>query len=213
MERLSKKHFLHFICLFTLFISISANTEAGPAEAYQQAIYLAAQGHEQEAMATLAGLVEVVPQGSTWHERMQAARLLIGMKIERQTEFPPQPHPNTYLLLASSYAASQPLLNEIETWPATTLATIFPGAGHAWQGRWNDAKTAALMVWPILLLTLWAFKRGMGPVTLFFALITLWLWSGTIFSSISLSERGNLETYLIWWQNSWQSSGLPGRPW
>lgn len=207
------KYSLHFICLLILFISTSPNSQAGPAEAYQQAINLAAQGHEQASVTALTALMEALPQNSTWHERMHAAKQLISMRIERQTDFPTQLHANNYLLLASTYANSQPPLNEIKTWPAAIFATLFPGAGHAWQGRWNDAKTAAIMVWPMLLLTLWAFKRGMGPVTLFFTLITLWLWSGTIFSSISLAERGNIEHYLSWWQNSWQSSGLPGRPW
>ena len=93
------------------------------------------------------------------------------------------------------------------------LATIFPGAGHAWQGRWQDAWVAAIMVWPMLILTLWAASRRMGPVTIFFAMITAWLWSGTVFSSISLAERGGMESYLLWWQGVWQASGLPGRPW
>jgi len=188
-------------------------TQAGPSEAYQQAINLATQGHDDKATAAFSALAEALPPQNSWHERMFAAQQLISMRMAQQTTLPSQTRPNPYLTMASAYASSHPQLHESKTWPAATLATLFPGAGHAWQGRWHDARTAAMMVWPILLLTLWAYKRRMGPVTLFFALITLWLWSGTVFSAISLAERGNLETYLIWWQNTWQASGLPGRPW
>jgi len=186
---------------------------AGPAEAYQQAITVAAQGEDREAVTALAMLVEAMPEHQVWKERMFAAQILIAMRAERQITFPPRERPNAHLALASAYAAGYPQMSDAVTWPAAALATLFPGAGHAWQGRWRDAATAALMVWPMLLLTLWAARRRMGPVTLFFALITLWFWSGTIFSSISLAERGNMELYLTWWQGLWQASGLPGRPW
>jgi len=53
----------------------------------------------------------------------------------------------------------------------------------------------------------------MGPVTVFFVLTTLWLWSGSVFSAVSLAERGSFEAYVLWWQGLWQASGLPGRPW
>lgn len=198
--------------LAVLFFCIPAS-QAGPAEAYRMAINLAAQGQEQQSITTLSALIETEPAQSSWRERMFAAKQLIRMKTEQQADIPLQSSPNPYIRLASAYVRSHPLLQEIERWPAAVLATLFPGAGHAWLGRWHDARTAALMVWPMLLLTLWAYKRGMGPVTLFFALITLWLWSGTVFSAISLAERGDVETYMIWWQNVWQSSGLPGRPW
>jgi len=202
-----------FICLLAALFFCTPASQAGPAEAYHMTINQAAQGHEQQSISTLTALIETQPSQSTWHERMLAAQQLIRMKTEQQTDFPAQISPNPYLTMASTYASSHPLLHEINTWPAAILATLLPGAGHAWLGRWHDARTAALMVWPMLLLTLWAFKRSMGPVTLFFALITLWLWSGTVFSAISLAERGSLETYIIWWQHLWQSSGLPGRPW
>ena len=70
-----------------------------------------------------------------------------------------------------------------------------------------------MLVWPMLLLTLWAARRHMGPVTVFFALITVWLWSGTVFSSMSLAERASFEAYTLWWQGLWQASGLQGQPW
>jgi len=213
MNRIQTRHSLRLIyTLATLFFCIPVSL-AGPEEAYRMAINLAAQGQEQHAITTLSALLETLPPQSIWHERMLAAQQLINMKAEQQIVIPSQHPLNPYLKLASTHTASKPLLVETTIWPAAMLATLLPGAGHAWLGRWHDARTAALMVWPMLLLTLWAFKRGMGPVTLFFTLITLWLWSGSVFSAISLAERGSLETYLIWWQNVWQSSGLPGRPW
>jgi len=207
------KHVIQTVCLLAVFIYSPSLLQAGIPEAYQQAIQLAAQNHEHEANAALSTLIEALPHQPVWKERLQAAQQLINMRMDGQTAFPHQTGSNPYLNLASAYANNHPPVYDAKTWPATILATIFPGAGHAWQGRWRDASTAALMVWPMLLLTLWAFKRSMGPVSVFFALITIWLWSGTVFSSISLAERGNLESYLMWWQSIWQASGLPGRPW
>ncbi len=188
-------------------------TQAATAEAYQQAIDLAAQGHDQQASTALGMLIETLPQQSIWLQRMQAAQQLIMMRIKRSPELPPFNNTNPYLNLASNHIDNNTANTEADSWPITVLATVFPGAGHAWLGRWHDAYTAALMVWPMLLLTLWALKRSMGPVTVFFALITIWLWSGTVFSAISLAERGNLEHYLIWWQQVWLAAALPGRPW
>ncbi|MFQ5518985.1 MAG: hypothetical protein ACE5E3_03180 [Mariprofundus sp.] len=188
---------------------------AAPADAYKQAIGFAAQGNEQAALASLSSLALALPIRNEWQSRSHAAAGLLGMRVKASSTFPKQSEAvaNPYLALASAYADSHPLPdNNASSWPSTLLATLFPGAGHALQGRWGDAATAALMVWPMLILTIWAFRRGMGPVTLFFALITVWLWSGTVFSSISLAERTAAADYLIWWQGIWQASGLPGRP-
>jgi len=196
-----------------LLLSGAFIASAEPAQAYRQAINLAAQGDDRTAIATLTVLQEVLPDQSIWTFRMQAAQQLLSMRMAKSTVFPPISQSNVNLALAAAVAAEHPILPQASTWPAALLATIVPGAGHAWLGRWHDAATAALMVWPMLLLTCWAAKRHMGPVTLFFAAITLWLWSGTVFSALSLAERGNFETYLTWWQSIWQASGLPGRPW
>jgi len=198
--------------LVALFVYLPV-CHADPATAYRQAVNLAAQGDDRAATASFSALAEAMPKQSIWRQRMSAARALIAMRAAHQTVFPAQSGPNSHLALTTAYAASHPLLQEVIRWPATALAVIFPGAGHAWQGRWKDAGMAALMVWPMLMLTLWAARRRMGPVTLFFALITIWLWSGTVFSSLSLAERASAENYMNWWQALWQASGLPGRPW
>jgi hypothetical protein len=186
---------------------------ADPTAAYRHAVNMAAQGDDQGAVASLGTLIEVMPMRTVWRQRLLAAQQLIHMRMSHQTLFPAQSGPNQHMALAAAYAATHPLLQDAKRWPATLLAVIAPGAGHAWQGRWHDAGMAALMVWPMLILTAWAAKRRMGPVTVFFALITVWLWSGTVFSSISLAERASAETYMAWWQGVWQASGLPGRPW
>jgi hypothetical protein len=205
---------LNIIVMVVFLLCNSANTQAGTAEAYQQSINMAAQGHQKQAMAALSTLIKALPpQPATWPQRIQAAQELIGMQMSQINTINSFNTANPYLNLAASYMRNNPPRTEAKLWPATVLATLLPGAGHAWQGRWHDAYTAALMVWPMLFLTLWALKRRMGPVTVFFALITIWLWSGTVFSSISLAERGSLESYMIWWQQVWLASGLPGRPW
>ncbi len=195
---------------------------ADTAATYRQAVQMAAQGDDRGAQARLQAMAGMLPAGNFWRQRAVAAEALITMRMTQQTLFPArvpasvelqQSGPNQYMALASAYASEHQLLPEARRWPAILLAVMLPGAGHAWQGRWRDAGMAAAMVWPMLFLTVWAAKRRMGPVTLFFALITLWLWSGTIFSSMSLAERANAESYMAWWQGVWQASGLPGRPW
>jgi len=213
-------HILIIIATLALLLVNTSSSQAGTAEAYQQSINMAAQGHPRQAIAALSTLIEALPaQPPTWPQRLQAAQQLMRMQINQSASINminstnARNTANPYLSLAASYMRNNPQPPEATLWPATVLATLLPGAGHAWQGRWHDAYTAALMVWPMLLLTLWALKRRMGPVTVFFALITIWLWSGTVFSSMSLAERGSLESYLIWWQQIWLASGLPGRPW
>jgi len=201
-------------CLFSI-----PSSQANPADAYQQAINMAAQGHEREALAALHVLQSAIAQPSptaqqsTWNLRSFAAQQLINIKLEQRSTMLAADNTNPYLSLAANHIRTHPLQHETTLWPITLVATLLPGAGHAWQGRWHDAYSAALIVWPMILLTLWALKRRMGPVTVFFALITIWLWSGTVFSAISLAERGSAEAYIIWWQSIWLASGLPGRPW
>jgi len=205
--------FASFLVLAYMLLMVVPMSHADPATSFRQAVNLAAQGDDKAAKTILYNLAEPLPAGDLWRQRILAADQLIGMRAMKQTLFPAHSGPNPHLALAYAYASSHPLLLDATRWPATLLAVMLPGAGHAWQGRWKDAGMAAMMVWPMLILTVWAAKRRMGPVTVFFALITLWLWSGTVFSSISLAERTNAETYMAWWQSIWQASGLPGRPW
>jgi hypothetical protein len=193
---------------------MTIQSEAGSEHTYQQSIQLAATGHEAEAIAALYAVASVLSDQDIWKARMQAAAILLDMKRRQHTNLPVHVQYKDNLTLAAAYAGANQQPGAKTSWPAVVLlAVVIPGAGHAWQGRWRDAGTAAVMVWPLLILTLWAARRKMGPVTVFFALITVWLWSGTVFSAMSLVERASMETYMVWWQGLWQASALPGQPW
>ncbi len=197
----------------TLLKSTPHIPQSMPQEVYEQAIVMAASGHEKEAIAHLQGAAAVLSVGDIWQERMALAAMLIDMR-QHQNFKPKQFNDrSTHARLAGAYLKEHTRPEVKNSWLPGVLATIFPGAGHAWQGRWRDAWVAAIMIWPMIILTLWAARRRMGPVTLFFAMITAWLWSGSVFSAVSLAERGAFDLYLAWWQGLWQASALPGRPW
>jgi len=198
--------------LFCALSPLWVNANEASRQVYEQAVQLAVQGKSEQAIVALQAASAVLPISDVWKPRMQTAALLLQLKDQQSTQLP-QALNNEYLLLAAAYAQSEPQPQVTQRWQVGLLATLLPGAGHAWLGRWHDAGEAALLVWPLLILTGWAARRRMGPVTVFFALLTVWLWSGTIFSAVSLAERGSFELYVLWWQGLWQASGLPGRPW
>jgi len=202
----------YFVSLLLSFALFSTTASAGPEEVYKESLQLAAKGDERSAIAALRAAAAMLPPEQPWQTRMIAAAKLLELKLNRQ-DYPDTDQDNAYLMLGRVYAQNSIQPAPSSTMAITVAATLLPGTGHLLQGRGADAATAALMVWPMLFLCLWAAKRRMGPVTLFFALITVWLWSGTLFSAISLAERGDVELYLTWWQGLWQASGLPGRPW
>jgi len=199
--------------LLSLLLLPTTTVEASPEQVYQQALQMASELREAEAIAALQASASMLPAQHVWKIRMLAAATLLELKRQRLEQLPAQPEGISNLTLAANYALTNPLPEAKASWPVVLLAVVLPGAGHAWQGRWRDAGVAAMLVWPMLLLTLWAARRRMGPVTLFFAMITVWLWSGTVYSSVSLVERTTLDVYTFWWQGLWQASGLPGRPW
>jgi len=201
------------LSLLLLVSLLAGGVEATPVEVYRQAMATAAAGHDREAVALLQGGLGVLPPGrSVARERLATAAALLTMRYHLALQ-PDLAEAGAVEAAVSRYLASHPAPPRGRPWVAPLLGAVFPGAGHARLGRWRDALTAAILVWPMLLLTYWAWRRRMGPVTLFFALITVWLWSGTLFSAYSLARRGDLHCYLVWWQGVWQASGLPGRPW
>ncbi len=202
-----------FFAVMLLNLLLPPAVMAASKQVYQRAIMQTVAGEEAEAVARLQGAAAVLPAGDIWQERMVLAALLIDMRRHQTVEPIEFNHRSAHARLASAYLQEHARPEAGSSWIPGVLASIVPGAGHAWQGRWRDAAIAALMVWPMLVLTLWAARRRMGPVTLFFAMITAWLWSGTVFSAVSLAERGNFDLYLAWWQGLWQASALPGRPW
>ncbi len=213
--------------MLALGVWLGASAHAAPAApddaraVWQEVMALAASGHDAEAVAALrAGAWLAASEG--WRARMRSAAALLAMReaARRGRLHAAGPAENAaaglrgvHRMLAARWLKAHPAPEAAPSWPAGLLAALLPGAGHAWLGRWRDAGVAAMLTWPMLLLTFWAARRRMGPVTVFFAAITLWLWSGTVFSAVSLAERGGLEDWLRWWQALWQASGLPGRPW
>jgi hypothetical protein len=193
-------------------LPIQAKASPDSERVYKQSLLLASQGRVSDAVIALQAASAVLMIEDIWRERMLAASVLLIMQKQQTTQAASVGR-NNYLKLADVYRQTNLQPQPIQVWPVALLASIFPGAGHAWLGRWHDAGVAALFVWPLLLLTLWAARRKMGPVTVFFALLTLWLWSGTVFSAISLAERGSFEMYMQWWQQLWLASALPGKPW
>ncbi len=203
------------LCIAALatVLTSTAQVEANAGQAYRQSMRLAAEARDAEAIAALNAAALLLPQQDQWKARMLAAANLLAMKRHRSSRMPENAANLPNLALATGFAKANPAPVKQPSWPDMLLAAALPGAGHAWQGRWRDAGVAALLVWPLLILTLWAARRRMGPVTVFFAMLTLWLWSGTVFSAASLAERSSMQAYMLWWQGLWQASGLPGRPW
>jgi len=202
----------NFLLLCCIIFCPGMQAMASSRNVYRQAVQLAAQGHDTEAAAMLTGAADLLHGQDIWRERMLAAAALLDMR-KRQAMEPLLAPRSTYAGLAGQYLRTHSAPEQRAAWIPGLLAALFPGSGHAWLMRWHDAAVAAILVWPMLLLTFWAWKRRMGPVTMFFGLLTLWLWSGTVFSAVSLAERGSMEAYMVWWQGLWQFSGLPGRPW
>lgn len=196
-----------------MLILVASNAFAGEPEAvYRQAMITAATGHVGEARAMLAGAMPLLPESNVWRERMRVAEALLAMR-QTMASAPELENGGISGQLIDNYLKQHLLPTAGHPWIPAMIGTLMPGAGHLWLGRYRDAAAAAVLVWPMLLLTLWAWRRQMGPVTVFFGIITAWLWSGSVFSAWSLAGRADMEAYLVWWQGLWQASGLPGRPW
>jgi len=202
--------FLLLPAMFALLLHVPP-VMAEARDVYRQAMHLAAAHQDDRALALLASLQSSGPY--LWQDRGRDAAALIAMRHKRASAPGFVNKDSLAAVLSQRYITANPAPEAGAVWVPALLAALAPGAGHAWLGRYHDALAAAVLVWPMLLLTLWAWRRRMGPVTVFFALLAVWLWSGNIFSAISLSERASFEVYLRWWQGLWQASALPGRPW
>ncbi len=207
---------LKYILGLLLFI-MPALVHASPEQVWQQSMQLAQQGQDRQAIAVLEGAILQSGQSNVWTQRFDIAKRLLKLRYDAKvnsTYNTLMPNRNNqYDMLMQSWLQQHPIPAVEESIMPGLLAAIIPGAGHAWLGRWGDAGVSAMLVWPLLILTFWAARRDMGPVTVFFALITAWLWSGTVFSATSLAERGDYELYYAWWQQMWTASGLPSKPW
>lgn len=201
------------ICALVAACLYAAPVQAEPSEGYYAGIALAAQGQDKQAVQYLRQQMALVPLDDPWRQRIQAAAGLIEARGERKGSVNLEATPIQQSLAASYIRVKPAPGGEPSIWPVGLMSLMLPAAGHAWMGRWRDAAVAAGMVWPMIGLTLWAARRRMGPVTVFFAVIAVWLWSGVIFSSLSLAEREAGLAYVQWWQGLWSATGLPGRPW
>ncbi len=180
---------------------------------YTMQLQQAASGQQALAIESLRRQASGLLPDDPWRARMLTAASLLEMRMQWQSRLPEATMPTLQQQLVQRFIAQHPAPEHDAAWPVVALAVLLPGGGHALLGRWHDAWVVIMLVWPMLGLTLWAARRSMGPVTVFFGLITLWLWSGSVYSAISLHERSLLEQYFSWWQGVWHASGLPGRPW
>jgi hypothetical protein len=196
--------------------------QATPEQVWQASMALAQRGDDAKAIALLHGAqlqsTKKANAANVWNQRFDIAIRMLDLRqrAKHQSDYRSLQlsGSNQYELLMKQWLTQHPLPEVQDSFLPGLLASIIPGSGHAWLGRWHDALTAALLVVPMLLLSIWAWRRAMGPVTVFFSLITLWLWSGTVFSALSLAERANYLTYITWWQSLWLGAALPGHvPW
>jgi len=192
-----------------LLFAMPMALHASPQQVWQQALQQAQQGDVEQAALMLQGAAMVLPQADPWRSRMMVASELYAMRAAQKVR-PQVALVGNHGVLANQWLQHHPAPQPEQTWLVATVATVLPGAGHLMLHRWRDAVVVLVLVWPLIGLTLWAARRRMGPVTLFFTLITTWIWSGTVFSAVSLAKRGGLEHYQQWWQALWQASGLPG---
>lgn len=210
------KMFLRICFAASLFL-LPLLSSASPQQAWQEAMGLAQKGSDKQAIALLRGASLQEGGQSVWAQRFDIAIRLLALRYEAKQNSEYNnillAGKNQYEILLENWLKQHPVPSVSDSVLPSLLASIIPGAGHAWLGRWGDAGVAAMLVWPLLILTFWAARRDMGPVTVFFALITAWLWSGTVFSATSLAERGDFELYYVWWQDMWIASGLPAKPW
>jgi len=207
-----------FLCgLICCLLLLPALAQAGPQQVWDEAMGQAKLGHDEQAITLLKGASLISAEQNLWIQRFDIASRMLALRENAK-------HDSIYnvLLLSGnnqhemmlgSWLNQHPLPQTAGSSVPGILASMIPGAGHAWMGRWGDAGVSAMLVWPLLILTFWAARRDMGPVTVFFALMTAWLWSGTVFSAVSLAERGDYELYYSWWREMWVASGLPARPW
>ncbi|MDQ6965263.1 MAG: hypothetical protein Q9M13_10130 [Mariprofundales bacterium] len=197
------------VIIFMVLLSLSPMVvDAATEQVWQRALQ---SGDARDSALMLQSAAGVLSESDPWRSRMLVAAELYTMRAEQAVR-PSHPLVGRYGVLATGWLQQNPAPAPERVWVVATVATLLPGAGHLLLHRWRDALVVAVMVWPMIGLTLWAARRAMGPVTLFFTMIATWLWSGSVFSAISLAKRGGLESYEVWWRALWHAAGLPGSP-
>ncbi len=84
-----------------------------------------------------------------------------------------------------------PTLPYKSPWFSGTVSALLPGAGHLYLGRPRDAGFALLSNGLLLTGTIQAFAKGISGLGAALAVGELGLYSGTIFSAVSLTHKHN----------------------
>lgn len=99
---------------------------------------------------------------------------------------------------AAKIRQGEPSCRERSPWMAAVLAGLFPGAGHAYLGRWEDAALVFTVNGAFLGATLEAIQKKQPALAGGMALAELMWYSGNIFSAVSNAHKHNRELVLEW---------------
>lgn len=99
---------------------------------------------------------------------------------------------------------------ERSPWTAGVLAGLFPGAGHAYLGRWEDAALVFLVNGAFLGATVEAVQKKEPALAAGMALAELLWYSGNIFSAVSNAHKHNRRLSEQWSRELGSEQGLPG---
>ncbi|MDQ7005105.1 MAG: hypothetical protein Q9N67_09410 [Ghiorsea sp.] len=157
-----------------LLLCLPMLVNAAPEEVWQESMQLAKIGQDRQAIAVLNGAILQSRQSTVWTQRFDIAKRLLMLRLHAKSNSSyniliPKSD-NQYDMLMKGWLESHPIPQVEASFMPGLLAAILPGTGHAWLGRWGDAGVAAMLVWPLLILTFWAARRDMGPVTVFFCI-------------------------------------------
>lgn len=99
---------------------------------------------------------------------------------------------------------------ERSPWTAAVLAGLFPGAGHAYLGRWEDAALVFMVNGAFLGATLEAVEKKQPALAGGMALAELLWYSGNIFSAVSNTHKHNRQLLQEWGRAVSLETGLSG---
>ncbi len=97
---------------------------------------------------------------------------------------------------------------ERSPWMAAVLAGLFPGAGHAYLGRWEDAALVFMVNGAFLGATLEAIEKKQPALAGGMALAELLWYSGNIFSAVSNTHKRNRQLLQEWTRDVSLETGL-----
>ncbi len=99
---------------------------------------------------------------------------------------------------------------ERSPWTAAVLAALFPGAGHAYLGRWEDAALVFMVNGAFLGATVEAIQKKQPALAGGMALAELLWYTGNIFSSVSNTHKHNRQLLQEWSRGLSLETGLSG---